>query len=259
MVFPGVWTAPPPRPGATVATADDFGILGASRDGAMAEKVAVPVRNLLPKPPELSFVQAAAVPVTFVTAWHMLIERARVRPGEWVLVNSAGSGVSTAGIQIAVLAGATVIATSSTDEKLEHARALGAAHAINYRTEDVAGRVREITGGRGVDVALDHVARATFAANMASLAKGGRLVICGTTGGPEVSLNVAPFYYQAQSILGSTLGTVEDLSACLRLVAAGKLRTVIDRTFPMDEIADAHAYMENQKQIGKVVIEIGPS
>ena len=256
VVFPATWRGETPTPGGTTALADDFAILGAARDGGMAEFVAVPVRNLLPKPRQLSFVQAAAVPVVFVTAWHMLLARARLRPGEWALINSAGSGVSVAAMQIARLAGATVIATSSTAKKLGQARALGAEHVINYKTEDVAARVREITGGHGADVVLDHVGAATWQANMAALAKGGRLVICGTTGGAEVPLNLAPFYFQAQSVLGSTLGTPGELTRVLDLLAAGRLKVVIDRTFPLEKLADAHRYLESQQQFGKVVVEI---
>lgn len=256
VVFPGVWTNPVPYPGGSAALADDFAIIGAARDGGMAELVAVPARNCLPKPANLSFTEAAAVPVVFTTAWHMLMSRARLKPGQWALINSAGSGVSSAAIQIARLAGATVIATSSTAEKLQQAGRLGAQHLINYKSEDVAARVRQITAGHGADVVLDHVGAATFAANIAALARGGKLVICGTTGGTEATLNLAPFYYQAQSILGSTTGTLEDFARCLDLLTRGLLKPVIDRTFPLDQLPQAHQYLESAGQFGKVVIEI---
>lgn len=255
VVFPGVW-AGPAAPGASVAEAPGFEILGANRHGGMAERVAVPARNCLPKPSALSFVQAAAVPVVFTTAWHMLLARAAIRPGEWALIQAAGSGVSSAAIQIAKLAGAAVIATSSTPEKLERARELGADHALNYRSDDVPARVREITAGRGADVVFDHVGAANWQANLASLAKGGRLVICGTTAGAEVKLDLGPFYYQCQSIVGSTLGTPDELARALDLIAAGRLKVVIDRTFSLDRIADAHRHLEAGRQFGKVVVEI---
>jgi NADPH2:quinone reductase len=256
VVFPGLWSDPPARPGGSVALADDFTILGAGRDGGMAERVAVPAFNCLPKPAELSFVQAAAVPVVFTTAWHMLMVRADLRPGEWALINSAGSGVSHAGIQIARLAGARVIATSSTAEKLSRAAELGADYTVNYREEDVAERVAELTGGRGVDVALDHVGAATWEANLASLAAGGRLVICGTTGGDEVTLGLGKLYFACQSVLGSTLGTPAELARCLELLADGTFEVVIDRTFALADLAEAHRYLESQRQFGKVVIEV---
>jgi NADPH:quinone reductase-like Zn-dependent oxidoreductase len=256
VVFPGVWHKPLPRPGVSVALAEDFTILGAGRDGGMAEFVAVPEKNCIPKPPRLAFEQAAAVPVAFTTAWHMLISRAQLRPGEWVLVNGAGSGVSTAAIQIAHLAGAVVIATTSTPDKVAKAVSIGCDYVINYKDQDVAEQVKELTGGRGVDVILDHVGSATWKANIASLARGGRLVNCGTTGGADVQLNLASFYYQAQSLLGSTLGTLEETATCLRLVAEEKFQVVIDRIYPLDELADAHRYLEQQEQFGKVVIQI---
>jgi NADPH:quinone reductase-like Zn-dependent oxidoreductase len=257
VVFPAVWSGPIRSAGQSVAAAEGFTILGAGRDGGMAQRVAVPARNCLPKPPGLSFVEAAAIPVVFVTAWHMLIARGRVQVGEWALVNSAGSGVSHAGIQIAKLAGATVIATSGSEEKLARARELGADYGINYRTEDVAARVRQLTGGRGVDLAFDHVGAATWRANLAALAPGGRLVYCGTTGGSEVALDLGPFYYQCHSLMGSTLGTPEELARILDLVAAGRLRVIVDKTFHMEAIADAHRYLQEQKQFGKVVIRVG--
>ncbi len=256
VVFPGVWTNPIPQPGATVALADDFTIIGAGRNGGMAEFVAVPEKNCIPKPPTMAFEVAAAVPVVFTTAWHMLLSRAQLQVGEWVLINGAGSGVSHAGIQIAHLAGAVVIATTSTPEKVAKAVSLGCDYVINYKEQDVADEVKQLTGGRGVDVILDHVGSATWPANVASLARGGRLVVCGTTGGANVQLDLAPLYYKAQSVLGSTLGTPDEMATCLRLVAENKLQVVIDQAFPLDQLADAHRYLEQQEQFGKVVIQI---
>lgn len=234
----------------------DFRILGAGRDGGLAERIAVSARNCIPKPQGLDFIEAASVPVNWITAWHMLVERARVRPGETVLVQAAGSGVSSAGIQIARLLGARVIATSSTGEKLDHARALGADATINYREEDVAARARELSGGRGVDVVFDHVGEPNWDADLASLAKGGRLVTCGTTGGGQVSLDLSALYYQSQAVLGSTLGRRDELRTILDLMDQGRLRTTVDRVFSLDETAAAHRFLEESKQKGKVVIEV---
>jgi len=235
---------------------EDFGIIGAHRHGGCAEYVAVPAANLIPKPPTVGWEVAASVPVTYVTAWHMLVARAQLQPGETVLVQSAGSGVSAAAIEIARFLGARVLATTSSEAKMDRARALGAEHVLNYKTDDIPSRVRELTGGRGAAVVLDHMGAATFAANMASLARGGRLVFCGTTGGAEASVNLAAVYYQAQSILGSTLGTRAELATILDLVAQGRLSPVIDRTFPLEEIRAAHEYMESPNRFGKVVLAI---
>jgi NADPH:quinone reductase-like Zn-dependent oxidoreductase len=235
---------------------EDFGIIGAHRNGGCAEFVAVPATNLVPKPSSLKWEVAASVPVTCVTAWHMLTARAQLQPGETVLIQSAGSGVSAAAIQIARLIGARVIATTGSEEKMDRAKELGAEAVLNYWKDDVPTRVRELTGGRGAGVVLDHMGAATFATNMASLAKGGRLVFCGTTGGAEATVNLAQVYYQAQSILGSTLGTRAELATVLDLVAQGKLAPVIDKTFPLDQIRAAHEYMENPDRFGKVVMTI---
>ncbi len=233
----------------------DFGVLGAHRDGGCAERVAVPAENVLPKPKSLSFVEAAAVPVVFQTAWHMLVTRAKLLPSETVLIQAAGSGVSHAAIQVARLMGARVIATSSTPEKLRRAVELGADETINYRTEDVAARTRALTAGRGADVVLDHCGAATWEADIAALARGGRIVLCGATTGPEVKLNIGALFYLGQSVLGSTLGTREELQHVLTLMDRGQLQPVVDRTFTLDEIRAAHEHMQHPDRFGKVVIE----
>lgn len=233
-----------------------YAIYGAHRDGALAERMVAPARNCLPKPAALDFDQAASVAVNWVTAWHMLTDRAGVRPGERVLIQAAGSGVSTAGIQIAHFLGARVMATSSTPEKLEHARRLGAEETVNYRQEDVPARVREWTSGRGVDVVFDHVGAPNWIRDIESLAKGGRLVFCGNTGGAEVELNLAPTYFQGLSILGSTMGTRAEMRTVLDLMGQRRFGPVVDRTFSLEEIAEAHRYLEGQKQAGKVVVRV---
>lgn len=233
-----------------------FRIYGAWRDGGLAERMAVPVWNCVPKPPELDFVQAASVSVNYITAWHMLVARAQLRAGETILVHAAGSGVSTAAIQIARFLGARIAATSSTPEKLEHARRQGAEIAIDYRSEDVAARVLEWTGGSGADVVLDHVGAPNFERSLKCLAKGGRFVTCGVTGGGEVKLDLSPLYFKGQSVLGSTMGTRGELRAILGLMGRGYFRPHVDKVFALEEIAEAHRYLESGRQTGKVVVRM---
>lgn len=235
---------------------DGFKIFGSSRDGGLCERMAVPLRNCLRKPRNLDFVQAAAVAVNYVTAYHMLTARAALRPRETILIHAAGSGVSTAAIQIARFLGARIAATSSTTAKLEHARQFGASLTINYRSEDVAARVLEWTSGHGVDVVLDHVGAPNWAPSLKALAKGGRLVFCGVTGGPEVPVNLSGVYFKGQSLLGSTLGTREELRAVLDLMERGYFLPRVDRVYSLPEIAEAHHYLEAGKQTGKVVVRI---
>jgi NADPH:quinone reductase-like Zn-dependent oxidoreductase len=236
--------------------APGFGMVGAQRDGGCAEKAVVPAETLVKKPSALAWLDAACLPIAFTTAWHMLFARAKVRPGETVLIQSAGSGVSHAAIQFAKLGGATVIATSSTEAKMLRARELGADHTIDYRVEDVAARVREITAGRGVDVVLDHTGAATWEANIDSLARGGRLVTCGVTQGAEVKLDLGQLFYGAQSILGSTMGTRRECAQVCEVVAAGRVRPVIDRVFPLEQIRKAHERLAAADRFGKVVIQV---
>ena len=234
----------------------DFKIYGAWRDGGLCERMALPARNCIPKPRNLSFEEAASVGINYITAWHMLGARARLEPTETILIQAAGSGVSTAAIQIARWKGARIMATSSTPAKLEHAKKCGADEVVNYKTEDVAARVAQWTGKRGVDVVLDHVGAPNWEADMKSLAKGGRLVYCGNTGGPEVKLNLAVVYFKGQSILGSTMGTRHELREVLHQMERGFFKPVVDRVFALEEIGEAHRYLESQAQAGKVVMRI---
>ena len=188
-----------------------YGIFGETRDGTCAGAVVVPERNVLPLPAKVSFEVAAAFPLVYLTAWHMLVARAELRPGETILVHAAGAGVSTAAIQIAKLLGAgRVIATTSTPEKAARARAIGADDVIDYAKEDFTARVRELTGRVGVDVVIDHVGQATFAGSLKVLAKGGRVVTCGATSGPKVEVHMNLVFFKSLSILGSTMGTPQD-------------------------------------------------
>jgi len=205
-------------------------------------------------PENLTFEQAAAFPLTFLTAWHMLITRAGLKPGERVLVVAAGSGVGVAAVQIAKLAGAFVIATAGTDEKCEKAKALGADAVINHSREDIAEKVRELTDGRGVDVVFEHVGPAVFEQCLRSLAKGGRIVTCGATTGPTASFDIRFLFSRQLSIIGSMMGRTSELLTIVRLVGEGKLKPIIDRTFPLAEAAKAHEILESRNFFGKLVL-----
>ncbi|HJZ70728.1 MAG TPA: zinc-binding dehydrogenase [Vicinamibacterales bacterium] len=224
--------------------------------GGYAELVKVPVQNLVPIPDHIDFVSAAAFPLTFLTAWHMLVTRAGLVRGEDVLVLAAGSGVGQAAIQIAVLHGARVIATAGTEAKLERARALGALEVINHHTQDTAGEVMRFTNRRGVDVVIEHVGEATWPKSVRSLARGGRLVTCGATTGGRGSLDLHALFAKQLSILGSYMGTKGELLQAARFFVAGQLKPVIDRTFPLADAAAAQRRLEQSHQFGKIVLEV---
>jgi NADPH:quinone reductase-like Zn-dependent oxidoreductase len=233
-----------------------FTNLGYLIDGGCAEFVRVPEVNCMPYPDNLFFEEAAAVPLVFQTAWHMLIGRAELQPGEDVLIMGAGSGVGTAAIQIAKFFGARVIATAGTDEKLAKGRELGADHLINHKSQKIREEVRRITGKRGVDVVFEHVGTATWDDSVASLAPSGRLVTCGATTGYDAKIDLRFLFSRQLSLMGSYMGTKSELLIVLKLVAAGKLKPVIDRVFPLAEAAAAHAYLESGQQFGKVVLHV---
>jgi NADPH:quinone reductase-like Zn-dependent oxidoreductase len=232
-----------------------YRILGQGRPGVLAELVTVPAENLIPKPVNLSFEEAAAVPLTFVTAWHMLVRRALVQPGETVLVNAAGSGVGTAALQIARLIGAKVIASAGSDAKLQQARDLGGEETINYGTSDLAEEARRLTGGRGVDVVVENVGDGLFEASVGAMARNGRLVTCGATAGNEATLNITRFFFGHQTLLGSFMGTKADLLAAMRFVRSGQLRPVVDSVYPLAEIRQAVQRLLDRAQFGKVVLK----
>ena len=235
-----------------------YGILGEHRDGGYAEYLAVPARNILPLPRGLSYVEAAATPLVFLTAWQMLAGRARLRPHEDVLIHAAGSGVSSAGIQIARLLGAgRIIATAGADAKLERARELGATHTINYLTTDFVAATREIVGRKGVDVILDHVGGEHFERSMKLLAWAGRIVLCGSTTAPEASINLRAVFFKSLSILGSTMGSQGDLRRLAPEFEAGRLRPVVDRTLPLERAREAQRALERREQFGKIVLTVG--
>jgi NADPH:quinone reductase-like Zn-dependent oxidoreductase len=227
-----------------------------NHQGGYAEFVKVPVQNLVAIPDEIDFVQAAAFPLTFVTAWHMLVTKARVASGEDVLVLAAGSGVGQAAIQIARLHGARVIATAGSEEKLERTRAMGASEVIHHHTQDIAEEIKRLTNKRGVDVVIEHVGEATWAKSVRSLARGGRLVTCGATTGAKGSLDLAALFSKQLSILGSYMGRKSELLQAARYFFTGQLKPVIDRTFPLAEAARAQQRLEASGQFGKIVLEV---
>jgi NADPH:quinone reductase-like Zn-dependent oxidoreductase len=233
-----------------------YGILGESRDGGCQEQLIVRDDGCFPKPQGLDWAQAAAVPLTFLTAWHMLKSRARVQPGERVVVHAAGSGVSVAAIQIATLLGARVLTTAGSDEKCARGIALGAEEAINYRQSDFTAEVRRWSGGRGVDVVVDHIGTDTFERSLRCLARGGRYVTCGATSGHEMKTDFRLVFFKSLSILGSTMGGSHELATVLSLVAAGRLRPVVDRVFPFEQVASAHRYLAAREAFGKVVLTV---
>ncbi len=233
-----------------------FSNLGYLIDGGCAEFVRCPEANCLPYPENLSFEEAASIPLVFQTAWHMLITRAQLQPGEDILILGAGSGVGSAAIQIAAMLGARIIATAGNEAKLEKARQLGAAHAINHKTQKIRDEVRRITNKRGVDVVVEHVGTATWEESVASLAVGGRLVTCGATTGYDAKIDLRVLFARQLSLLGSYMGAKSELVSVMKLVASGHLKPVVDRTFPLKSCADAHRYLESGEQFGKVVLSV---
>jgi NADPH:quinone reductase-like Zn-dependent oxidoreductase len=234
-----------------------YEVLGyVSHDGGYAEYVKVPVQNLISIPDEIDFVHAAAFPLTFLTAWHMLMTRAKLKRGEDVLVLAAGSGVGQAAIQIAFLHGARVFATAGSDEKLERARALGAFEVIDHHQQDIAEEIKRLTNRRGVDVVIEHVGEATWAKSVRSMARGGRLVTCGATTGANGTINLRALFSKQLTLHGSYMGTKGELMRAARFFFSGQLKPVIDRTFPLADAAAAHRRMEESGQFGKIVLEV---
>jgi NADPH:quinone reductase-like Zn-dependent oxidoreductase len=229
-------------------------VLGRRRNGGYAERVAVPGSNCLPYPENLSFEQAAAVPLVFLTAWHMLVGRARVQPGDDVLVVGASGGVGSAAVQIAKLLGGRVIATAGSPERARRARELGADEAIDHASEDVAARVRALTGKKGVEVVVEHVGGPLFEAAVAALARDGRLVTCGATIGQRATLDLNLLFGRHLSLLGSWMGRRAELVEVLKFVSAGRLQPVVDLVLPLAEARRAHERIEARQMFGKVVL-----
>lgn len=233
-----------------------FSVLGAKTDGGYAEFVSVPARNVIPIPGSLSFEQAAAFPLVTVTAWHMLVTLAGLKSGETALVMGAGSGVGSMAIQIAKCIGATVITTVGSEEKIEKALLIGADHVINHSTEHIGKRVSELTGGRGVDVVVEHIGPQVLDQCVKSLARGGRLVTCGATTGGEATIDLRYLFSRQLALLGSYMGTKAELLEAAKLVGEGRLKPVIDRVYPLREARTAQEQMLSRKFFGKIVLTI---
>ena len=232
----------------------DYKLIGEHRDGADAEYLAVPSRNVIPLSDKISFEAAAASALVFLTAWQMIVDKAGVKPGYDVLVVGGSSGVGTAGIQIAKLFGARVIATTSTDQKSEKLKELGANEVINYRKQSVLNEVRRLTAKRGVDVVFEHVGKSVWDESIRSLTKGGTLVTCGATSGYDAVTDLRYVFYKQIRILGSTMGRKGDLLPILECLERGTLKPVIDRVLPMSDVREAHKVVEAGEHVGKVVM-----
>jgi NADPH:quinone reductase-like Zn-dependent oxidoreductase len=232
----------------------EFTVLGNGVDGGNCELIAVPAVNVIPIPDHLGFTEAASVPLVFLTAYHMLTGRAAVRPGQTVLVLGANSGVGIAAIQLAKLYGATVIATAGDDRKTQLAKELGADQVINHYQQKIGDEARKLTSKLGVDIVVEHVGAATWNESMKALKPGGTLVTCGATSGPEATFDLRFLFARQLALLGSYMGTMGELHDVLKLVFAGKLKPVVDKTFPLREVRAAHEYLEQSKMFGKVVL-----
>jgi len=233
-----------------------FSVLGYATDGGNCEYIAVPRINVIPIPQaaKLNDEQAASMPLVFTTAWHMLVGRSGIKPGDTVLVLAGGSGVGIAAIQIAKLFNATVITTAGDEQKLAKAHELGADYGINHYKQTISEEVRKITARAGVDIVFEHVGSATWLESMKSMKPGGKLVTCGATTGSEAKFDIRFLFARQLSFLGSYMGTMGELHDVLRHVFSGKLKPVVDRSFPLKEARAAHEYLESSSQFGKVVL-----
>jgi NADPH:quinone reductase-like Zn-dependent oxidoreductase len=232
----------------------EYKILGENAQGGYAQWIVVPRANIAAMPPALTDVEAASVLLPFLTAWQMVTRKARVSPGEVVLVQGAGSGVGVAAIQIAKLHGARVIATAGSDDKLDRARALGADDVINYQTDDFAAIARKLTDKRGVDVVIEHVGGDTFVASIKAVRNGGKIVTCGATSGFTPAIDLRHIFFRQIEVLGSTMGAKSDLLRVLEHVSAGKLKPVVHKVLPLADAAEAHRILEAREAFGKVVL-----
>ena len=232
-----------------------YDVLGLRSDGGYAELIAVPLENLIPIPATLDFITAAAFPLTFLTAWHMLVARGRLRDGDVVLVLAGGSGVGQAAIQLARHFGARVFATSA-PEKAARTRALGAEQVFDHYSVDFSKEVRRLTDGRGADIVVEHVGEATWDRSVRALATGGRLVTCGATSGFAASLDLRHLFARQLSLLGCYMGRFAELDSAAQLLFDGRVTPVIDEVFPLERAADAQRRLENKGQFGKVVLQV---
>jgi NADPH:quinone reductase-like Zn-dependent oxidoreductase len=233
----------------------EFKIFGLQVQGGLAEYTKARAVDLVPISEAWSFAEWAAVPLVFLTAWHMLFRRVGLKPGDDVLVHAAGSGVGSAAIQIAKLAGARVFATAGSDAKLAQARALGADYTVNYRQANFADEVLQITGGRGVDIVFEHIGEAVWKDSLRAMARNGRLVTCGATSGPQVNLDLRFFFMRQLSVTGAYMGGREELLQVVKLIERRELRPVVDTVMPLRETRAAQRRMAEREQFGKIVLE----
>jgi len=231
-------------------------VLGERENGTYAEYARVPARNCFPIPPDLSFEQAAAFPLVYITVWRMLVTNAQLKPGEHVLILGIGGGVATAALQLAAHIGTHIIVTSSSDEKLEKAKTLGSEHGINYKNADFAKEVRRLTGKRGVDVVVDCVGGDGWIKSLASLAKGGRLVTCGATAGANPPTDIRRIFWNSLKIFGSTLGARPEFREVLNFMEASRTKPVVDQVFSLRDAAAAQKRLEDGKQFGKILLRM---
>jgi NADPH:quinone reductase-like Zn-dependent oxidoreductase len=233
-----------------------YRIMGENAQGGYTRHLNIPDANVLPYPGALSFTQAAALPLCYLTAWQMVVLKGKLARGQTALVHAAGSGVSSAAIQIAKMLGARVIATTSTDEKAARAKELGADYVVNYSTEDFVAECKKVTDKRGVDLVVEHVGGDVFAKSILATAWAGKIVTCGATAGFQPAVDLRHVFFRQIEILGSTMGPKATLFEILRLVEAGQLRPVVDRVFPLWDAQAAHRHLEDRKNFGKVVLEV---
>lgn len=231
-----------------------YRLIGQGRDGGMAELVVVPAANVFPKPANLSWEEAASIPLVFTTALHMILTRAHLVYGETVLVNAAGSGVGVAAIQVAKLHGAHVIASAGSDDKLARASELGADETINYTTSDLAAEARGMTGGRGVDMVVENVGAEIMEKSIKALARNGRVVTCGATAGNDATFNVTRFFLAQQTIYGSFMGTKAEMLRYAPCFEDGRLRAVVDKVFALKDAREAVSRLLHREQFGKIVL-----
>lgn len=233
-----------------------YRIMGENAQGGYTQLLNIPDANVLPYPKDMPFTQAAALPLCYLTAWQMVVLKGQVRRGQTVLVQAAGSGVSSAAIQIAKLFDARVIATTGSDEKAARAKELGADHVVNYTTQDFVLECKKLTDKRGVDLVIEHVGGEVFAKSIVAAAWGGKVVTCGATAGFSPQIDLRHVFFRQIEVLGSTMGPKATLFEILRLVEAGKLKPVVDRVFSLWDAQAAHRHLEDRKNFGKVVLEV---
>jgi NADPH:quinone reductase-like Zn-dependent oxidoreductase len=232
-----------------------YSVLGNRVDGGNCELLAIPRVNVISIPDSLSYDEAASVPLVCVTAWHMLVTRARIQPGQTILVIGASSGVGSVAIQVGKLFNCRVITTAGDERKLEKGRQLGADHGINHYQQKISEEVRKITNKEGVDIVFEHVGKAVWDECLKSMKPGATLVTCGNTSGPEVGLDLRFLFSRQYSLLGSYMGTMGDLHEVLKHVFSGRLKAVVDKTFPLSEARAAHERLEKSEMFGKVVLK----